>query len=103
MKRDMTFYKYCDIYALLYDMTDEEVEALYERARENSMESELDYCIKSINDFFETEYKMLTDGTTLCDVVSPADKKLYRYREENAVKRFFASDRIRLLSEVRIE
>ncbi len=103
MKRDMTFYKYCDIYALLYDMTDEEVEALYERAIENGMESELDYCIKSINDFFETEYKMLTDGTTLCDVVSPADKKLYRYREENAVKRFFASDRIRLLSEVRIE
>jgi hypothetical protein len=33
-------------------------------------------------------------------VVSPKDKKLYRYKEPDVVKRFFAKNRITLLEEV---
>ena len=102
MKRDMTLYKYCDIYAMLNNFNGD-FESLLERAKANSMEKELSYCINSVQSLFGVQYEAFTDILTgdygLNDVVSPREKKLYRYRESDPVKRFFSKDRTKLLEE----
>lgn len=44
MHRDMTLYKYCDIYMLLCEMTEEQVQQVYTRATELGMEKNLRLC-----------------------------------------------------------
>ena len=99
MKRDMTFYKYCDIYALLHDFSYEQLDELLDRARELCLEKELAYCLNSINAFFGTKYSVCFDKNELNDVVAPSEKKIYRYIEDDPAKRFFTKDRFKLLSE----
>ena len=53
MKRDMTFYKYCDIYMLISEMNEDEQNSLLAAANENGLEKELSYCLNSINSFFD--------------------------------------------------
>ena len=60
MKRDMTFYKYSDIYMLISEMSDDEQEKLIIAAKESNLEKELAYCINSINSLFK-----LSDGKLL--------------------------------------
>ena len=102
MKRDMTLYKYCDIYAMLNNFNGD-FESLLERAKANSMEKELSYCINSVQSLFAVKYDifadLLSNDYSLDDVVSPREKKIYRYRESDPVKRFFSKDRTKLLEE----
>ena len=103
MKRDMTFYKYCDIYALLQNYNGKHNEII-ERSKANGMERELAYCIKSIESFFDTRYEdfdeLLNSIDGLDVVIAPQEKKIYRYKESIPVNRFFAKDRIKLLEEI---
>ena len=106
MKRDMTFYKYSDIYMLISEMSDEAQEKLLVSANNRGLEKELAYCINSINSFFKmpdsklAEYVNKRQNDDLNYVIAPTEKKLYRYNENDVVKRFFAKDRMKLLLEV---
>ncbi len=105
MKRDMTFYKFADIYGLLSELDKDDFSALLERAQENGIETELSYCLHCIRSLFR---KSLPDSIELTEearhaldwVISPAEKKVYHYTESNIPKRFFASDRMKLLEVV---
>lgn len=105
MKRDMTFYKYSDIYMLIGEMSDWEQEKLIIAARDNGLEKELIYCLNGINSFFDMpdgklmRYFMNSSYDGLNSVIAPAEKKLYRYNESDVVKRFFTKDRMKLLEE----
>lgn len=106
MKRDMTFYKYCDIYGLLQDYSAKEVDELIDVAKKSGLERELAYCLYSIGRFFGAstmkcrKYIHERDNRDLEEVVAPMEKKIYGYTEPDPVKRFFAKDRMELLGEV---
>lgn len=106
MKRDMTFYKYCDIYSLLCDFTFEEIKSLLERAKEIGVKDELSYCAHSIMSFYgniSSELKNLVDESEMSlfnYVVYPSEKQTYRYSETDPLKRFFTKNRIKLLESV---
>lgn len=105
MRRDMTFYKYCDIYALMQGWEEQDLERLLHRAEELRMRLELLYCLGSVEAFFDMPLLRCIRPTpeearALRKVTAPAEKKTYRYREPNPVRRFFAKDRMELLEEV---
>ena len=106
MKRDMTFYKYSDIYMLINEMSDDEQSKLIATAKESGLEKELSYCLNSIYSFFDIptgklmNYIEERDNDDLDCVISPAENKLYCYIEKDVSKRFFAKDRMKLLEEV---
>lgn len=106
MKRDMTFYKYCDIYALLHHFTDDQFENLYAYASKNNLETELAYCLRSLKAFFSSEIafeeRIPVSADCLDHVFAPAEKKLYRYTVSDPAERFFEKDRIALLREVTV-
>ena len=108
MKRDMTLYKYLDIYALLKDLVPEEEEKLILLADKYKMNLELCYCIKSVFALFPIRSKTLEeylaehDNEELDLVVAPKEKKVYRYAESDPKKRFFDPNREALLVEVNI-
>ena len=105
MKRDMTFYKYCDIYMLICEMDDNYQVELITSAQQEGLETELLYCLSSINAFFDMPdgklktYAMERYNDALNNVTAPAEKKLYHYTERNVAKRFFAKNRLNLLEE----
>lgn len=106
MKRDMTFYKYCDIYMLISEMSNDDLCNLIFAANENGLEKEFSYCLNSINCFFKSlnsELILYISGRKhedLNEVISPSEKTIYRYTEYDVIKRFFTKDRLKLLSEV---
>ena len=106
MKRDMTFYKYYDIYSLLHAMTDEEKKELILRASEMKAEREMRYCLYSIMAFYKIQdlifrrYVDESEIAVLDHVISPAEKKIYRYKISDPFVRFFSSDREKLLEEL---
>jgi hypothetical protein len=103
MKRDMTLYKYCDIYALFCDFTKEEFNQLFKRVQTTQMEKEFLYCLDSIESLFGFSCNMLFEELylhtdfDLAEVIAPTEKKLYRYIEQDVKKRFFTKDRMSLL------
>ena len=108
MKRDMTFYKYSDIYMLINEMSDEEQNSLIISAKESGIEKELAYCLNSINSLFDmTSGKLMNyinerHNDDLNCVIAPTENKLYCYTEKDVSKRFFAKDRMKLLKEVNV-
>ena len=103
MRRDMTFYKYCDIYSILSEFSAQESSALIDRANECGAGRELKYCLYSLMSFysnFGTRLKKYVDESEVGlfnYVVSPAEKCEYRYTESSPVRRFFSSNRVKLL------
>lgn len=107
MKRDMTFYKYCDIYMLLWDASLGEVKELINRVKRYKAEEEFLYCLKSIHSFFKLKQPLLRkylrqNNFDFDYVVAPAEQKRYRYKEPRPIARFFKNDRSKLLEEVSI-
>ena len=107
MKRDMTLYKYMDIYYLFKRLSATDEEALIARAAEYGVENDLLYCIKSVSALFPVkctillEYLNQHDSEELDYVVAPMEKKRYMYAESDPAKRFFDHNRSKLLLEVR--
>ena len=108
MKRDMTLYKYCDIYALLSEMSQEEIDMIYERAKELDMEEIVAFTILQTAAFFDLNDKFILMAEDVLQdkldfihlVVSPKDKKNLIYEQRNIYERFFAEERRKLLKEV---
>ena len=109
MKRDMTLYKYCDIYMILADMTEEETEEVFRRAKECGMERECAFAIlqtAALFDVINEKALAMANGIHVEDpeflhtVVAPSEKKTYVYAEEDIRKRFFSDNRAELLHEV---
>ncbi len=106
MKRDMTFYKFCDIYGLMQDFKNEDFCTLFDRIRITRTEKEFLYCMDGLEKFFNfvclplfKDFYMYKDFD-ITEVIAPTEKKLYRYTEKDIKKRFFAKDRMSLLKEV---
>ncbi len=106
MGRDMTLYKYCDLYLLLDGMSDTEISEVIEAAIKYGCAHELAYSLKSAEALFgvsrEPIRAFLRNFSTerLDEVISPSDGKLYRYTESDIKKRFFCVNRASLLGEV---
>ena len=109
MHRDMTLYKYCDIYMLLSEMTEEEVQRIFARAAELGMEKVCAYAILETMGLFDMDnpfaYRIshvaLEDDPNFClRVVSPKDKKMLMYQTVDATERFFMESRAKDLKEV---
>ena len=105
-KRDMTFYKYCDIYSLVCELDDKSIKELISRAIERKCENALLYALFSTDAFFgyhsETvkQYIKSNYSEDVGYVISPEDQKRYRFDETDIVKLFFCRDRSDILREV---
>jgi len=108
MKRDMTLYKYCDIYMLLANMDEDLKEKLFERAVHLRMEKICAFAILQTIELFEMDepFAMQLSLDALegnCDfihqVIAPSQKKVLIYKEKNILKRFFTDNRKSLLEE----
>lgn len=109
MKRDMTLYKYCDIYMLLADATKEEIDKLFNRATEMGMEAICAFAVAHTAALFDFKNEYATEVADsimksqpefIHTIVSPSDKKRYVYVEKDILERFFVEDRKELLTEV---
>ncbi len=107
MKRDMTLYKYVDIYFLLMQMSPRDIERIFYRAKKLQLEKICAYAILETANLFSFEEHMATkkaklvlkEKDFLLSVWSPQDRKVFLYKEKNTKKRFFAKDRKKLLEE----
>lgn len=109
MKRDMTLYKYCDIYMLLNDCGHREVDILFERARQMKLDKICAFAVVYTSKLFDFQnaYAVLVAEEVLKEdpdfihrIISPKENKIYIYWEKDIVKRFFADNRRLLLKEV---
>lgn len=110
MKRDMALYKYFDIYGLLSDMSNSEIDDLFIRANELKMEKVCAFSVLQTAGLFDfvNQHSVLvsiqileTEPDFVNTVISPKDKKVFVYAEKNIEERFFAKNRRALLKEVR--
>ncbi len=109
MHRDMTLYKYSDIYMLLLEMTESDIDRVFVRAKELGMELICSYVILSTAELFDVDESkaitlskgiIKTDQDFLFKVIDPKDKKTFKYQTENIVERFFLKNRKNDLVEV---
>ncbi len=104
MKRDMSLYKYADIYFLLRSIG-VDMPSVISRAKELNLCEECYYALHGTGALFGISVDALLgllpveNKNFLHQVVAPQEKKIYRYTEENERKRFFCSDRMKLLKE----
>ena len=110
MKRDMTLYKYGDIYLLLDDMRPDDICAIFDRARELGMEKSCAFAVLHTCALFEVENQKAIDAANevlrddedfIHTVIYPKEKKTFIYTEKNIEDRFFCEDRQSLLKEVK--
>lgn len=109
MMRDMTLYKYSDIYMLLNDESKENINYLMSRAKELGVEKICAFAVLQTSELFnfKNEYAVKVAREILVDnvdfihtVISPKDKKTYQFSNKNIMDRFFADSRKELLQEV---
>lgn len=109
MKRDMTLYKYSDLYLLLSRMTKEQVDRVFRRAKELRMTNICCFAITQTAELFantprrvarKAKMRLNLRPNLLHTVYDPKEKMEYRYTETNLVSRFFAENRAQLLQEV---
>lgn len=109
MHRDMTLYKYCDIYMLLSEMTDIDVDRVFTRAKELDMEKICAYAILSTAELFDidatkaiklSEKALDNDQNFLFRVINPKEKKTLIYQTKDITERFFLENRSEDLEEV---
>ena len=112
MMRDMTLYKYCDIYMLLNDSTNENIDFLFDRAKELGMEKVCAFAVYQMSELFDfnNSYAVSVAKAILKDdsdfvhvIISPKGKRKYIFIERDISERFFADSRKMLLQEVRSE
>lgn len=108
MMRDMTLYKYCDVYILLNNIGKDETYWLFERAMETRMDKICAFTVIQTEALFDfkNEYAITIANNILKSdlefvhtVISPKDNKRYIFNEKDISKRFFAENRKMLLDE----
>lgn len=110
MMRDMTLYKYCDIYMLLNDADEEYVDSIFERAQKFGMEKICAFAVLHTSELFEfrnlyaveVAKKVLDyDIDFIHKVISPKEKKELIFTERSISERFFTENRKEKLKEVK--
>ncbi len=110
MMRDMTLYKYCDIYMLLNDANDEQVDFLFDRAEKLGMGKVCAFAVLHTAELFKFRNLYAVEVATrtlgydmdfIHRIVSPKDKKELIFTERSVFERFFADNRKELLEEVK--
>lgn len=108
MKRDMTLYKYADIYMLLNRSNKAQTDELSHRAKELKLEKICAFAILQTAALFDLQNQeamhwakkiLENDAAFLHRVISPREKKSYQYRTTDIEKRFFLQDRLSDLEE----
>ena len=111
MHRDMTLYKYCDIYMLLSEMTDAQLRRVFARATELGMEKICAYAILETIGLFDMDdsfaYKLSNialgdDPNFRLKVISPKDNKVLIYKCADVTERFFMGSRASDLKEANL-
>ena len=109
MSRDMTLYKYCDIYMLLTDIDEEATRKLFEHAKNMGMSSICAFAVYytarlfNFENSFAIKYSeeiLKTAPDFVHTVISPKEKKLYTYKDKDICARFFSVNRRSLLEEM---
>lgn len=113
MKRDMSLYKYSDIYMMLYDgkFYGDRPEKLFERAKELNLTDVLCFAVMQTAELFGLDadkgdvisaagHCINENEQILHTVINPAEKKTYIYRQKDIRKRFFNDNRTSLLKEI---
>lgn len=109
MHRDMTLYKYCDIYMLLSEIPDGLLQKIFARASKLGMEKICAYTILETMELFDIDHPTAygishaaLDGDPYfrLRVVSPKDKKMLMYQTTDVTQRFFMEARDEDLREV---
>ena len=110
MGRDMTMYKYCDIYMLLNNATKAHIDCLFARAKELQMEEVCAFAVVQMSKLFHfhnshavlvAEAVLNSNPMFIHMIASPKDKKEYIFVERDIEKRFFSNNRRRLLQEAK--
>lgn len=108
MNRDMTLYKFCDIYMLLHSKGQKEVQELYQRAEQLGMTNICSAAILWTSALFDIENTYALEYANadlsgkesfLHEVIAPAEHTRFTYIEKNIRARFFSEDRSILLKE----
>lgn len=106
MRRDMTLYKYCDIYMLLHDFSPEDFHELFRRADKLGMADICACVIKWTCGLFKLDnpyanefarYYLKNNEYKLHQVTVPSTNKKLVYSEKDIRERFFSKDRMKLL------
>lgn len=107
MKRDMTLYKFSDIYMLSDTFSESEIPELFQRAKELGVEDECAcaiiwsdalFALKNRN-IVVSANKKINNQSLLHSVISPSENKIFYFREKDIKKRFFSRNRVMLLEE----
>ena len=109
MQRDMTLYKYADIYLLLSEMSEEQLRRIFTRARRLGLEKVCAYAILETVGLFDMDAPLADalsrtalaqDPSFRLRVVSPTDKRVLWYTTPDVSERFFMESRAMDLKEV---
>ncbi len=109
MMRDMTLYKYCDIYMLLNDVNEEHIDCLFQRAEKLGLEKICAFAVLQTAELFKFKNRYAVkvalkalgkDKDFIHRIVSPKDKKELLFTERSVSERLFANNRKELLREV---
>lgn len=108
MKRDMSIYKYSDIFLLMSSISLNSLEEIINRAKVFGLQNDCFATISQTKEIFKPTnvmYDILLDRFDSKEnisnlVVYPEEKKLFEYVEKNVIKRLFSKDRCKLLKEV---
>ena len=108
MKRDMTLYKYCDLYYLLQDFGEFDSLMLISRIKLTNTEDTCYYAIASTKYLFNNDCKAYNyffrsikpkDHRILERIENPSGAKPLFYKEKNIKKRFFSNNRVSMIGE----
>ena len=112
MMRDMTLYKYCDIYLLLNDETKDGFDHLMTRAKELGVEKICAFAVIQMSKLFDfkntyavtvAEEILRDDPNFIHTVISPREKKTYVFANKDIANRFFANSRKEFLREETVQ
>ena len=108
MKRDMSLYKYCDIYMLMHTLPIDVMDEIATYAKKYGIEKDCFCSLMQTKELFGNNNpiydvfinKFDVDANEIDIVIYPKEKKLYMYTERSTIKRLFHNDRKSLLKEV---
>ena len=110
MRRDMTLYKYCDIYLLLSEMSEDDISKMFSRASELDLEKICAFAIVYTNALFDgvnsfavamSNNIIENNEDFLYKIFSPEEKKTLIYTEKDINKLFFSDNRTKYLKEIK--
>jgi len=107
-KRDMSLYKHSDIYMLLSEMRESDLQQLVGRIQTLGCERACYYAVSSTKSLFDIDIEIVdrllaaicpSDAKFMDEVVDPRNGKIYSYIESDIIKRFWLPNRTKILTE----